>query len=231
VPALIAGELAAARRLRGRPFDVDPALAATGRGFADALSPAELAGLDAGAGHWIGADSLVLPDWHSALGLGRDYRDVVSLSAGWSGEVEAVPGSIAPTVALAFQAAHGCEVALELLYDAETDRLCSLVVRGCDGGAFSNLSLHCAVSARYVVLPVFHTHPALTNEIGLRKASRADYQALRRLRHRLGGGPVGERVYFPDGRCTDYGLTGSGRPFDLSCGSGLCSLLSFRLLA
>jgi hypothetical protein len=222
---LIRGELAAARRLRGRAFDVDPALAATARGFADALSPAELAGLDAGAAHWLRADALALTDWRSALRLGHDYRDVSALSAGWSGEVEAVPGSVTPTVALAFQAAHSCEVALELLYDADTDRLCSLVVRGCDGGAFSNLGLHCAVSARYVVLPVFHTHPALTNDVGLRKASRADYQALRRLQQRLGGVAVGERVYFPDGSCTDYGLTGSGLPFDRPSGSGLCALL------
>ncbi len=76
----------------------------------------------------------------------------------------------------------------------------------------SNLMFYFCFSTRYRVLPVFHTHPGDRSDLGQYMPSAADYWVMSTLRDGLGGA-VGERVYFPDCSCTEYGVAGAGAYF------------------
>ena len=128
---------------------------------------------------------------------------------GLSGDLRSVPGIINPKLALAIQSGFGSELSADLIYDSTTDQAGCFVTRGCRGGVMSNLLFYFCFSARYWVLPVFHTHPGNDSELGPYMPSAADYWVMHTLRDQLGGA-FGERVYFADGSYTQYGLIASG---------------------
>lgn len=131
---------------------------------------------------------------------------------GLSGDLRSVPGVINPKLALDIQSRFGSELSADLIYDATADQAACFVTRGCRGGVMSNLMFYFCFSARYWVLPVFHTHPGNDSELGLHMPSTADYWVMHTLRDQLGDA-FGERVYFADGSYTQYGLIASGAYF------------------
>jgi hypothetical protein len=76
----------------------------------------------------------------------------------------------------------------------------------------SDLMFFFAFSPRYLVLPLYHTHPGAQNELGSHRPSCADYLIMAQLRDLLGVA-VAECVHFPDGTCTEYGFAANGRAF------------------
>lgn len=176
--------------------------------------------LNAAARHWHHAGALRLTD---AADLARLWPDAVlsdPRSSALPAEVHSAPGVIDPSVAIEIQRHCDCEVSADLVYDTREDRVASFVTRGCRGGVMSNLIFYFWFSSRYLVLPLFHTHPGIRNDLGLRMPSPADYWLMSALRTRLGGGPVGERVCFPDGSYTEYGVTGAGQYYFRRPGQG-----------
>jgi hypothetical protein len=206
--------LSAARRLR----NVRAAAACCSDRFAEVffclLEPADRRILHADAPHWQRCAEFPLLDWDNALDLGPDLSTQGLADTVLEADLRVSNGTLSPRQAVEFQRRVRAEIALDLAYDRATDRLCALTTRGCEGGNFSNLGLYLRLSSRYVVLPVFHTHPGLDNEVGRRKASLADYTLLRCLHDRLNGTGVDERIYFPDHSYTRYGIDDDGVPFD-----------------
>ncbi|MCF7982903.1 MAG: hypothetical protein K9L70_00730 [Thiohalocapsa sp.] len=118
-----------------------------------------------------------------------------------------------PAAALRLQALCDTEVSGELVYDTVSGRVGAFVTRGCRGGVMSDLLFYFWFSPRYVVLPVFHTHPGYLSDLGYKLPSTADYRVMRVVRDRLDGAAAGERVYFADGSWTEYGFTAADRAF------------------
>lgn len=222
---LLTQMLASARRLA-------PTAAATAAG----ADPALAAEFHAGLADWERALTLpTAPVWRDGIDALPD--DPAALAALWlpgdgpalvvpetMAETSTVPGAITPAQALALQARTGCELSVDLLFDPDSGRVGAFTTCGCFGGVMSNLMFWAWFSGRYAHLPVFHTHPSLENECGERMPSRADWWVMGSLRERLGGGAAGERIYFPDGSCTAYGITGAGDWFHRRCDEDLTRL-------
>ncbi|MFZ1538210.1 MAG: hypothetical protein WAT23_12595 [Chromatiaceae bacterium] len=147
-------------------------------------------------------------------------RGLAELSRVLPQDIRSVVGYLAPALALAYQARVGAEMAQELIFDRRTHRVFPLATRGMAGGAFADLMVYFALSPRYLVLPCFHTHPSPWNHLGYEMPSSADYRALEGLRNQLGGVQVCDRVFFPGGRHTLYGVDGAGNWF--YCRQGRC---------
>ncbi len=186
------------------------------------LGPADRDLLRTDGQHWRRCAEIPSLDWDAALSLGPSMAMDGAVDAVLAHDLDVCSGTLSPRQAIESQQRVHAELALDLVYDRAADRICALITRGCAGGNFSNMGLYLRLSSRYVVLPVFHTHPGLDNEVGRRKASLADYTLLRCLRDRLNGAAVGERVYFSDHSFTRYGISADGIPFDEpEDGSGL----------
>ncbi|MGD9298772.1 MAG: hypothetical protein PVG09_03630 [Thiohalocapsa sp.] len=153
-----------------------------------------------------------------------DTRRVGDLLGGWldaridrvagdsdNAQARSTPGWMSPDTALRFQARSGCELSLDLIYDARDDRVGCFVSSGGMGGAMSDVLLYALMSERYLPIPVFHTHRTYRTRVGYKQASPVDYWAMGSLYYRLNGAPVGDCVFFPDGTWTEYGVTGHGR--------------------
>ncbi|MCG6939828.1 MAG: hypothetical protein LJE69_01075 [Thiohalocapsa sp.] len=153
-------------------------------------------------------------------------RGVAELLAGWreaaierlaahsvAGEARSIPGGATPETALGVQGRSACEISVDLIYDAEEDRVGCFLTRGGIAGVMSDVLLYSLMSARYLPIPVFHTHPIYRTEMGYKQASAADFWVMGSLYHRLNGAAVGDCCFFPDGTWTEYGITGHGRCF------------------
>ncbi len=158
------------------------------------------------------------------LTAARRFRDLADLILGLPGDNHSAVGPLSPSLALAYQARSGSELALELVYDRGRRLPFPLITRGTDGGAFSDLGLYLQLSPEYLVLPCFHTHPSPWSELGYEMPSEADYRVLEGLRHQLGGIGVCDRVIFPGGRRTLYGVDEQGRWFHERPGQYRCCI-------
>ena len=215
--------LAAVRALGRRPFeDVYQSNAAQAAQFHDALSAAERSDLAADSRLWLDCRSLDERDAAPLLSRWPQARDEEIRAGIWGEEVRSVPGWITPAAAIAIQRRTGCEISLDLVYDADGDRAACFVTRGGGAGVMSNLLLYALMSARYMPIPVFHTHPVYRTEItGYKQPSLADCGVMGSLRRRYDGAAVGDCVFFPDGSWTEYGVTGQGRCFYRRAGDAL----------
>ena len=155
---------------------------------------------------------------------GCRFRDLADLILGLPGDNLSAVGCLTPRLALAFQAQIGAELAVDLIYDRARGLAFPLTTRGTGWGAFSDLGFYFAFSPDYLVLPCFHTHPATWNELGYEMPSLADYLMLETLHQQLGGVAVCDRVVFPNGRHTRYGVDEDGRWFSRRIGQRLCYL-------
>lgn len=179
--------------------------------FAKHLDTRALGYLEPAASHWRRAAEFERAE--AGNELAKFWPDAVlsdSRSPLLPAEVHSVPAVVAASVAIEIQRQCDCEFSADLIYDTSHDQVASFVTRGCRGGVMSDLMFYFWFSPRYLVLPVFHTHPGVRSDLGLRMPSSADYGVMKSLQARLGDGAVGERVYFPDGSCTEYGVTGAG---------------------
>jgi hypothetical protein len=140
---------------------------------------------------------------------------------GVKAEASSVPGWASPETALRVQARSNCEICLDLIYDSQDDRVGCFLTRGGIGGIMSDVLLFAMMSARYLPIPVFHTHPVYRTEVGYKQASAADCWVMCSLYHRLNGAEVGDCVVFPDGTWTEYGIAGHGRCFFRRAGDPL----------
>jgi hypothetical protein len=152
------------------------------------------------------------------LGAARRFRDLTDLILGLPGDNLSTLGYLTPRLALTYQAHIGAELAVELIYDRVRRLSFPLVTRGTGWGVFSDLGLYFALSPDYLVLPCFHTHPDDWNELGEEMPSLADYRVLETLHKQLGGIDVCDRVVFPNGRHTLYGVDAQGRWFSRRTG-------------
>jgi hypothetical protein len=143
----------------------------------------------------------LLPGWWDARleAVSERHRD---------GDARSIPGKATPAAALALQQRTGAELSLDLIYDSEEDRVGCFVTRGGLGGVMSDVLLYAMMSARYIPIPVFHTHPIFRTPLGFKQPSPADFWLMGSLHYRLGGAPVGDAVFFPDGTWTEYAITG-----------------------
>jgi len=82
------------------------------------------------------------------------------------------------------------------------------VVRSDARVAVSDVLFYAMMSARYLPIPVFHTHPTFRTPLGYKQPSPADFWLMGSLHYRLDGAPVGDAVFFPDGTWTEYAITG-----------------------
>jgi hypothetical protein len=155
------------------------------------------------------------------LRAARHFRDLTDLIHGLPGDNFSTAGHLTPSLALACQAQLGAELALELIYDRVRRLPFPLITRGTGWGAFSDLGLYFAFSPDYLVLPCYHTHPDHQNELGYEMPSLADYLVLEKLRDQLGGIAVCDRVFFPSGRHTVYGVDGQRQWFNRRTGQCL----------
>jgi len=138
----------------------------------------------------------------------RDARlDLVS-TRGRGADARCVPGKATPAVALLVQQRTGAELSLDLIYDSEEDRVGCFLTRGGLGGVMSDVLFYAMMSARYLPIPVFHTHPTFRTPLGYKQPSPADFWLMGSLHYRLDGAPVGDAVFFPDGTWTEYAITG-----------------------
>ncbi len=171
--------------------------------------------------------------------LWRDCRLLTPADTGdlldtwWHADIESISGrardcsarSIAGRATaramLACQQRGGCEMSLDLVYDAREDSLACFVTRGAGRGVTSDVLLYAMMSPRFMVIPVFHTHPGSRSDRGFKQPSTADYGVMGTLHYRLDGAAVGGCVLSRDGTCTEYGLTGHGRCFYRRCGDAL----------
>jgi hypothetical protein len=96
-----------------------------------------------------------LPDKHGSI--------TVSLNAG---------------LALALQSQYGCEFACDIVIELNTRRAFYLTTRGFDGAAISDELCYYLCSSHFLVLPGFHTHQRISNELGRYKPSVTDYIAI-----------------------------------------------------
>lgn len=161
----------------------------------------------------------------------RRFRDLDDLALGLPGDNHSAVGPLSPSLALAYQARIGSELAVELVQERGRRLPFPLITRGTDGGAFSDLGLYLKQSPDYLVLPCFHTHPSPWNELGYETPSPADFLALDRLRNQLGGIGVCDRVFFPSGRCTFYAVDEWRRWFYQRLGQGCVSVAPWDWLA
>ncbi|WP_295887299.1 hypothetical protein [uncultured Thiohalocapsa sp.] len=122
-----------------------------------------------------------------------------------------IPGCATPEAALALQRLSRCEMSLDLIYDSVEDRVGCFLTRGAVSGVISDVLLYAHLSARYVPIPVFHTHPIYRTALGYKQPSAADFWVMGALYYRLEGASVGDCAFFPDGTWTEYGITGHGR--------------------
>jgi hypothetical protein len=163
-----------------------------------------------------------------------ELRRVPDLLAGWReaqierlaersnvGDARSIPGWATPEAALGLQGRSWCEIALDLIYDSEEDRVGCFLTRGAIGGVMSDVLLYALMSGRYLPIPVFHTHPIFRTAIGYKQASAADFWVMGSFCYRLEGVPVGDCVFFPDGTWNEYGITGHGRCFFRRAGDPL----------
>lgn len=141
------------------------------------------------------------------------FRKLRDLIRELPGDNQSTVGALGPCLALACQAQVGAELAMDLVYDRRRAVSFPLVTRGTSWGVCSDLGFYLGTSPDYLVLPCFHTHPEFSNELGEEMPSLADYQALARLQAQLGGAPVADLVYFPNGHRTLYGVDARGRWF------------------
>ena len=128
-------------------------------------------------------------------------------------EACSIDAFLTPGQALTLQEACGCEIAADLVYHPATRTLSCMTTRGCRGGVMSDTRFYLALSGRFVVIPIYHTHPSCRNDRGHQVPSAADYLVMQGLRRLLLGHPVGERVVFPDQTWTAYGYTAAGLGF------------------
>lgn len=156
--------------------------------------------------------------WPSAA---RRFRDLTDLMHGLPGDNHSTVGHLTPSLALTFQAQIGAELALELIYDRVRRLPFPLITRGTGWGAFSDLGLYFAFSPDYLVLPCYHTHPHDQNELGHEMPSLGDYLVLEKLQDQLGGITVCDRVFFPNGHHTFYGVDGQRHWFNRRTGQCL----------
>lgn len=157
--------------------------------------------------------------WRDCRLLDAERPD--ALLAGWRearverlaerGGARSIPGRASPEVALALQSRARCDMSLDLIYDTVEDRVGCFLTRGTVSGAISDVLLFAHVSARYVPIPVFHTHPVYRTALGYKQPSAADFWVMAALYYRLEGAAVGDCVFHPDGTWTEYGITGHGR--------------------
>ncbi len=122
-----------------------------------------------------------------------------------------IPGRASPETALALQRRARCELSLDLIYDTVEDRVGCFLSRSADSGAMADVLLYAHMAARYVRIPVFHSHATYRTALGYKQPSAADFWILGALYYRLEGAPVGDCVLFPDCTWTEYGITGHGR--------------------
>lgn len=121
-----------------------------------------------------------------------------------------VLGVAHPALALHCQAVTGSELVLDLVYDRRRKRRFALTTRGVIGGAFSDIAFWLGFSPDFVVLPCLHTHPNPRNELGCEMPSVADYCVQEGVHRLLGGACTCDRIYFPSGRHTLYGVDAQG---------------------
>jgi hypothetical protein len=145
----------------------------------------------------------LLPGWWDARleAVSERHRD---------GNARSIPGKATPSAALALQQRSGCGFSLDLIYDSEEDRVACFLTRAGLGGVVSDVLLYALISSRYLPIPVFHTNPNFRSPLGYKQPLVADFWRMRLLYHQLNGSPVGEAVFFPDGTCTEYGISGHG---------------------
>lgn len=141
----------------------------------------------------------------------RHFWDPSDMFDSLTDDCQSAVGRLNPSVAVRFQVLTGSEWAQELVCARGRRRPFPLITRGMNGGAFSDLGFYFKLSPDYLVLPCFHTHPTPWNELGYEMPSKADYLALEKLRSQLGGVGVCDRVLFPSGRRTLYGVDEQGR--------------------
>ena len=94
--------------------------------------------------------------------------------------------TLQPGQALALQQLYDCEFACDLVIDLCNGRSFFLATRGCNGAAISDELCHYLCSPNFLVLPGFHTHDKLDNELGVRKPSVADFIAIGCQQHDMG---------------------------------------------
>ncbi|WP_295383892.1 hypothetical protein [uncultured Thiodictyon sp.] len=155
----------------------------------------------------------VLRSRDQRLTAARRFRDLNDLLVVLPDDNQSAVGPLRPGLAVALQDQIGAEFALDLVYERGRRLPFPLITRGTVGGAFSDLGFYLNFSPSYLVLPCFHTHPSPRNELGYEMPSEADYLTLARLRSQLGGISVCDRVFFPSGRRTRYGVDEWGRWF------------------
>ena len=148
---------------------------------------------------------------NQCLTAARHFRNLRDMFDSLTDNLQSAVGRLNPSLALLSQDLTGSEFALELVCARGSRRPFPLITRGIDGGAFSDLGFYLKLSPDYLVLPCFHTHPTPWNELGYEMPSKADYVALEKLRSQLGGIDVCDRVLFPSGRRTLYGVDDQGR--------------------
>ncbi|NBC15572.1 MAG: hypothetical protein GVY09_19955 [Gammaproteobacteria bacterium] len=141
----------------------------------------------------------------------REARVERLAERGGARDARSLPGRASPEAALALQSRARCEMSLDLIYDTVEDRVGCFLTRGAVAGVISDVLLFAHMSARYVPIPVFHTHPVYRTALGYKQPSAADFWVMGALYYRLEGATVGDCVFHPDGTWTEYGITGHGR--------------------
>jgi hypothetical protein len=155
-----------------------------------------------------------------------DAPDLGTLLRGWEAarlellaspaqtlDARTIAGRTSPQAALALQRRSGNEFSLDLIYDSERDLVACFVTRGCLGGIMSDVLLYALISARFVVIPIFHTHPSQCSDRGYKQPSTADYWVMQSLYLQMDGAPVGDCVASPDGSLAEYGISAGGQVF------------------
>jgi ADP-ribose pyrophosphatase YjhB (NUDIX family) len=157
---------------------------------------------------------LLTPASTGELLAGWWHADIESISGrAWEHNARSIAGRATARAILACQQRAGCEVSLDLIYDAREDSLACFVTCGAPRGVTSDVLLYAMMSPRFMVIPVLHSHLGHRSDRGFKQPSTADYGVMVTLHYRLEGAPVGGCVVNPDGSFTEYGLTGHGRCF------------------
>jgi len=124
-----------------------------------------------------------------------------------------IQASIDTHMALVFQELTGAEISFDLIFDKKRMSNFPLVTRGGPGVAMSDHLFYFTLSPDYVVIPFFHTHPDLENELGIYMPSLGDLKALYNLTILQEKKHMYDTVLFPDGKAVVYSVGDDGVPF------------------
>lgn len=124
-----------------------------------------------------------------------------------------IKAEIDARMALLCQKETNATISYDMIYD--NNKMCSfpLVSRVGPGMAMSDHLFYYILSPNYTVVPFFHTHPEIENELGRHMPSIVDLQTLYHLSVLQGDMQMFDTVLFLDGTAVAYSVGSDGIPF------------------